>query len=38
MAEPEILGKKGYKKELRRLQVELVRLQEWIVQARASSG
>src|SRR6202007_3249015 len=28
---PKILGKKGYKKELRRLQVELVRLQEWIV-------
>ena len=28
---PEILGKKGYKKELHRLQVELVRLQEWIV-------
>ena len=31
MAEPEVLGRKGYKKELRRLQVELVRLQEWIV-------
>jgi polyphosphate kinase 2 len=31
MAGPEVLGKKGYKKELRRLQVELVRLQEWIV-------
>jgi polyphosphate kinase len=29
--EPQILGKKGYKKELKRLQVELVRLQEWIV-------
>ncbi len=29
--EPEILGKKGYEKELKRLQVELVRLQEWIV-------
>jgi polyphosphate kinase 2 len=29
--DPEILDKKGYKKELRRLQVELVRLQEWIV-------
>jgi polyphosphate kinase 2 len=28
---PEVLGKKGYKKELKRLQVELVRLQEWIV-------
>jgi len=28
---PEILGKKGYNKELKRLQVELVRLQEWIV-------
>jgi polyphosphate kinase len=31
MATPEVLGKKGYKKELKRLQVELVRLQEWIV-------
>jgi polyphosphate kinase len=31
MPEPEVLDKKGYKKELRRLQVELVRLQEWIV-------
>ncbi|HVW48140.1 MAG TPA: polyphosphate kinase 2 [Solirubrobacterales bacterium] len=30
-AGPEILGRKGYEKELRRLQVELVRLQEWIV-------
>src|SRR5690349_13942301 len=29
--EPEVLGKKGYNKELKRLQVELVRLQEWIV-------
>ena len=29
--DPEILDKKGYRKELRRLQVELVRLQEWIV-------
>jgi polyphosphate kinase len=30
--QPEILSKKGYKKELDRLQTELVRLQEWIVQ------
>jgi polyphosphate kinase 2 len=29
--EPKILSKKGYNKELRRLQIELVRLQEWIV-------
>jgi polyphosphate kinase len=29
--EPRILSKKGYKKELKRLQIELVRLQEWIV-------
>ena len=29
--EPKVLGKKGYNKELKRLQVELVRLQEWIV-------
>ncbi|HVX33384.1 MAG TPA: polyphosphate kinase 2 [Solirubrobacterales bacterium] len=29
--EPQILGKKGYRKELKRLQIELVRLQEWIV-------
>ncbi len=28
---PEVLRDKGYRKELRRLQVELVRLQEWIV-------
>jgi polyphosphate kinase len=28
----EVLGKSGYEDELRRLQVELVRLQEWIVQ------
>ena len=31
--EPTILSKKGYEKELKRLQVELVRLQEWIVHA-----
>jgi polyphosphate kinase len=31
MSDPEVLSKKGYKKELKRLQVELVRLQEWIV-------
>ncbi len=29
----EVLGKKEYEKELERLQVELVRLQEWIVRA-----
>jgi polyphosphate kinase 2 len=29
--EPKRLGKRGYKKELVRLQVELVRLQDWIV-------
>ena len=29
--QPEVLSKKGYKKELDRLQTELVRLQEWIV-------
>jgi polyphosphate kinase 2 len=29
--EPEILSKKGYKKELKHLQIELVRLQEWMV-------
>ncbi|MFN8217379.1 MAG: polyphosphate kinase 2 [Solirubrobacterales bacterium] len=28
---PKVLSKKGYEKELARLQVELVRLQEWIV-------
>jgi polyphosphate kinase 2 len=28
---PTVLSKKGYEKELERLQVELVRLQEWIV-------
>ena len=28
---PKVLSKKQYEKELRRLQVELVRLQEWIV-------
>ncbi len=28
---PEVLRRKGYEQELRRLQVELVRLQEWIV-------
>ncbi len=28
----EVLSRSGYEKELRRLQVELVRLQEWIVQ------
>jgi polyphosphate kinase len=31
MSGPESLDKKGYKKELDRLQTELVRLQEWIV-------
>ena len=30
-AEPQRLGKRGYEKELERLQVELARLQEWIV-------
>src|SRR5690242_17019617 len=30
-AEPQRLSKRGYDKELARLQVELVRLQEWIV-------
>ena len=30
-AEPRTLTRKGYDKELARLQVELVRLQEWIV-------
>ncbi|MBS1895570.1 MAG: polyphosphate kinase 2 [Actinobacteria bacterium] len=30
-AQPEVLGKKGYEKELKRLQIELVHLQEWIV-------
>ena len=30
-AEPQRLSKRGYEKELERLQVELVRLQEWIV-------
>ncbi|MBS1843490.1 MAG: polyphosphate kinase 2 [Actinobacteria bacterium] len=29
--QPEVLGKKGYEKELKRLQIELVHLQEWIV-------
>src|SRR3954470_12926286 len=29
--EPRRLGKRGYEKELKRLQIELVRLQEWIV-------
>ena len=29
--EPRRLGKRGYAKELERLQVELARLQEWIV-------
>ncbi len=29
--ETKVLDKRGYEKELRRLQVELVRLQEWIV-------
>jgi polyphosphate kinase 2 len=29
-AEPTIVSKKGYEKELRRLQTELVRLQEWV--------
>ena len=29
--EPQRLGKRGYEKELERLQVELARLQEWIV-------
>jgi len=29
-AEPRQLSKRGYEKELARLQVELVRLQEWI--------
>src|SRR5680860_1183923 len=29
--ETEVLSKSGYEKELKRLQVELVRLQEWIV-------
>src|SRR5437588_9567177 len=29
-AAPDSLGKKGYQKELRRLQVELVQLEEWI--------
>ena len=28
----EVLDKTGYEKELKRLQVELVRLQEWVVQ------
>jgi polyphosphate kinase 2 len=31
--ETEVLDKRGYEKELRRLQVELVKLQEWIVHA-----
>jgi polyphosphate kinase len=30
-AEPRHLGRRGYEKELERLQVELVRLQDWIV-------
>jgi polyphosphate kinase 2 len=30
---PQVLSKKGYEKELERLQIELVRLQEWIVHA-----
>ncbi|MGE5409001.1 MAG: polyphosphate kinase 2 [Syntrophothermus sp.] len=30
---PKVLGRKAYEKELARLQVELVRLQEWIVHA-----
>ena len=29
---PQVLSRKQYEKELKRLQVELVRLQEWIVQ------
>src|SRR3954467_9099466 len=29
--EPKRLGKRGYEKEIARLQVELVRLQDWIV-------
>ena len=31
-AEPKVLTKKEYEKELRRLQIELVRLQEWVRQ------
>ena len=34
--EPRRLGKGGYEKELERLQVELVRLQDWIVHRRLS--
>ena len=34
VAEPKRLTKKQYEKELARLQVELVRLQEWIVARR----
>jgi polyphosphate kinase 2 len=31
--QPQVLSKKGYEKELKRLQAELVELQEWIVHA-----
>ncbi|HWE14367.1 MAG TPA: hypothetical protein VG365_12680, partial [Solirubrobacteraceae bacterium] len=34
LGEPRPLGKRGYGKELERLQVELVRLQDWIVNRR----